>query len=416
MSDLAVAVRQLLAPVVVPALLGWERLESGVSFHPRSREVNEDPYPLYARMRERDPVHRMRLLDAWVVTRYRDVDLILRDHGRFSSSMQQKAVIPESARSVSMLNLDPPAHTRVRSLVSMAFTNSAVERLRPRVQAIADRLLDEVAGQERVDLISAIAHPLPVMVMAEMLGIPSDDAKQFQAWSDDLAASVDPFVTSREELRANQARQQLSEYFGRMLELRRQDPRDDIMSALLAAREERDKLSPEELRGTLNLLLVAGNETTKNLIGNGMLALLKHSSQMRRLRAEPDLMGAAVQEFLRFDAPVQIDARTAVHDIELGGRLIRSGTKILTVIGAANRDPAVFENPDSLDICRERRPHLSFGRGIHYCLGASLAELEAEIAFTSILERYPTIQLVADPPHVRNTVLRGVKELWVGVR
>ena len=415
MSVLASAARQLLAPVVVPALLGWERLESGVSFYPRSKEVNENPYPLYARMRERDPVHRMRLLDAWVVTRYRDVDLILRDHGRFSSSMQQKAVIPESARSVSMLNLDPPAHTRVRSLVSMAFTNSAVQRLRPRIQAIADRLLDEVAGQERIDLISAIAHPLPVMVMAEMLGIATDDAKQFQDWSDDLAASIDPFLTSRQERRANEARRELSEYFGRMLEVRRKDPRDDIISALLAAREERDKLSPEELRGTLNLLLVAGNETTKNLIGNGMLALLKHPAQMRLLRNDPGLMGAAVQEFLRFDAPVQTDARTAAHDVELGGKLIRSGTKILTVIGAANRDPAVFENPDSLDIRRERRPHLSFGRGIHYCLGASLAELEAEIAFDSILERYPSIRLVADPAHVRNTVLRGVKDLWVGV-
>lgn len=416
MSDLAVAVRQLLAPVAVPALLAWERLESGVAFYPRSKAVNKDPYPLYARMRETDPVHRMRLLDAWVVTRYRDVDMVLRDHGRFSSALHQKALIPESARSVSMLNLDPPAHTRVRSLVSVAFTHSAVERLRPRIEVIADRLLDKVAGQDRIDLISAIAHPLPVMVMAEMLGIPTDDVEQFEAWSDDLAATVDPFLTSSEERRANRARQELSEYFGRMLEARRHDPRDDIISALLAAREERDKLSPEELRGTLNLLLVAGNETTKNLIGNGMLALLKHSGQMRRLRAQPALMRAAVQEFLRFDAPVQIDSRTAVEDVELGDRLIRSGTKILTVIGAANRDPAVFENPDALDICRERRPHLSFGRGIHYCLGASLAELEAEIAFTSILERYPAIQLVADPPQVRNTVLRGVKELWVGVR
>lgn len=399
----------------MPVLLGWERLESGVAYFPRAKEVLEDPYPLYKRMRETDPVHRMRLMEAWVVTRYQHVDRVLRDHRRFSSAIQQKVLIPEGAGTVSLLNLDPPEHSRLRSLVSGAFTHSAVKGLRPRIEAIAERLLDRVSGRARFELMSTLAHPLPIMVMAEMLGVPTKDTERFEAWSNDIVASVDPFATKEEGQRAAKARQALVEYFGQMLELRRREPKDDIITALLAAREEGDRLSPQELRGTLNLLLVAGNETTKNLIGNGVLALLRHPDQMQRLRGEAAMMGAAVQEFLRYDPPVQIDSRTAVRDVELGGRLIRGGTKVLTLIGAANRDPEVFADPDRMDIGRERKPHLSFGRGIHYCLGAPLAELEAEVAFRAVLDRFPSIRLASEPVRGSNTVLRGAKELWVRV-
>ncbi len=414
-NSLPTTIRRVLAPVLLPVLLAWERFESGVAYFPRARAILEDPYPLYKRMRETDPVHRMRLMEAWVVTRYKHVDQVLRDHVRFSSAIQQKVAIPEGAGTVSLLNLDPPEHTRLRSLVSEAFTHSSVHRLRPRIESIAERLLDRVAGRERFELVSSFAHPLPVMVMAEMLGVPKEDTERFEAWSNDVIASVDPFLTKEEERRAGRARQALVEYFGQMLEVRRREPTDDIISALLAARETGDRLSPEELRGTLNLLLVAGNETTKNLIGNGMLALLQHPDQMQRLRGEPEMMGAAVQEFLRYDPPVQIDSRTAVRDVELGGRRIRGGTKVLTLIGAANRDPDVFAEPDRMDIGRERKPHLAFGRGIHYCLGAALAELEAEIAFRAILDRFPSIRLASEPVRGVNTVLRGAKELWVEV-
>ncbi len=408
-------VRRLFAPVFAPALLAWERAESGVAFHPRSKAATADPYPLYARMREIDPVHRMRLADGWVVTRYEDVDTVLQDHGRFSSALHQKVAIPYHARTVSPLNLDPPAHTRVRSLASGPFTQSAVDGLRPRVQALADRLLDDLAGKPRFDLISSIAHPLPVMVMAEMLGIPAEDVDRFERWSDMLVSSVDPFMTHAEQRRADRARTELSAYFDTVVDLRRADPRDDIISVLLQAREEGDRLSREELRGVLNILLVAGNETTKNLIGNGMLALLRHPGQARRLREDPSLISTAVQELLRFDAPVQIDSRTAVRDVEIGGRRVLAGEKILTVIGAANRDPDVFPDADELDLTRNGAPHLSFGSGIHRCLGGPLADVEAEVAFTSILERYPSMRLVAEPPRAVNAVLRGAKEIWVDV-
>ena len=248
-----------------------------------------------------------------------------------------------------------------------------------------------------------------------MLGVPAEDRARFREWSDDIALSVNPLLNSEQIERVQQATEELFDYFEGIIEQRRQTPQNDMISALLAAEEEGDRLTHEELLSTLMLLLVAGNETTRNLIGNGMLALLKSPAQLQRLRDHPELLDSAINELLRYDSPVQIDSRNAIDDVEIGGKRIAAGQRILAIVGAANRDPKVFANPDELDIGRDEVSHLSFGRGIHYCLGSPLAILEGRIAFTSLLERFSSIRLASDPVFKEQIVLRGVEELWVEV-
>lgn len=404
-------VRRVAEPVTVTALLAWERMESGVAYHPGSPEAIADPYPIYSDLRAKDPVHRMRLIDAWAITRYRDIDRVLRDHATFSSAVATK--VQRRTGLTSMLEMDPPDHTRLRSLVSQAFTPRAIKGLRPRIERIAEHLVDETANGDRVDLMASIAYPLPVIVIAEMLGVPAEDMTRFERWSNDISLNIEPTLDDEEILRVRNAAEELTEYFEGIILLRRSDPKDDIISALLAAEEEGDKLTHEELIRTLILLLVAGNETTRNLIGNGVLALLANPDQFELLRKDPSLMGSAVKELLRYDSPVQLDGRTPKVDVELGGRSISAGQSVIAVIGAANRDPDVFENPDRLDIRRAGASHLSFGRGIHYCLGAPLAEMEGQIALAAVMRKFPRIRLAAEPVRRRQTVLRGLKHLWV---
>ena len=411
MIDALGAVSSLVKPVAMQMLLAYERLESGVAYNPVSEEVARDPYAVYRRLRDRDPVHRMRLVDAWILTRYEDADAMLRDHARFSNEDRRF----HDAGLTTLLDIDPPDHTRLRALVARAFTPRSVRSWHGRVQAIADRLLDAAAGQDRFDVISALGYPLPVTVIAEMLGVPPEDMDRFEGWSNDIALIVEPILTPAQIEGVRQATEELFAYFETIVEARRREPRDDLVSALLAAEEEGDKLSREELLSTMLLILVAGNETTRNLIGNGMLALLAHPDQLQRLRDEPSLLEPAVDELLRYDSPVQLDGRVAREDVELGGKRLRTGEKVIALIGAANRDPAAFANPDALDIARSQKSHLSFGRGIHYCLGASLAVLEAQIAFRGLLDRFPSIRLAAEPRYRDGIVLRGVESLWIEV-
>ena len=392
-------------------LLTWERLESGVAYNPADSDFKANPYPVYADVRQRDPVHRMRLIDAWLLARYADVDRMLRDHRRFSNDQRNLGYTDY----VSMLDMDPPDHTRLRALVSKAFTPRAVARLQPRIQAVCDDLLDAVQAQGRFDLMETLAFPLPVIVIAEMLGVPPQDRDWFKTSSHDAALSIEPSLSRSQIRRVQIAFEELREYFRGLIEERRQRPQDDMISALLAAEEAGDKLSREELLMTLMLLLVAGHETTRNLIGNGMLALLKHPDQLRRLRDEPDLMESAVHEVLRYDSPVQMDGRIAREDVEFGGKRIRKGQRIIGLIGAANRDPEAFPQPDQLDIGRQQTSHIAFGRGIHHCLGSSLALLEGRIAFASLLRRFASIQLAREPEPGEPLVLRGVRELWLEV-
>ena len=400
-----------LKPVAKRILLAWERLESGVSYDLTASAFIEDPYRTYEQLRRKDPVHRMRLIEAWALTRYEDVQDVLVDHRRFTNAERNYDYMQYRT----FLDLDPPDHTRLRGLVSKAFTPRAVRELGPRIQELVDELLDAVAGKNRIDLISDFAFPLPVIVIAEMLGVPAQDRARFREWSDDIALSVNPLLNSEQIERVQQATEELFDYFEGIIEQRRQAPQNDMISALLAAEEEGDRLTHEELLSTLMLLLVAGNETTRNLIGNGMLALLKNPAQLKKLRDHPELLDSAINELLRYDSPVQIDARNAIDDVEIGGKRIAAGQRILAIVGAANRDPQTFANPDELDIGRDEVSHLSFGRGIHYCLGSPLAILEGGLAFTSLLQRFSSIRLASEPVFKEQIVLRGVEELWVEV-
>ena len=337
----------------------------------------------------------------------------MRDHARFSNAVPSE--VREQTGLISMLHQDQPEHTRLRALVSQAFTPRAIEKLRSRVEQTAEQLLDAVAGQPSFDLIAALAYPLPITIIADLMGVPPQDMDRFKDWSNDLALSVEPFLPEDAMERVGGAAEELTEYFEAIIAVRRREPRDDLISELLAAEEEGSKLTHDELIKTLILLLVAGNETTRNLIGNGMLALLSNPDQLQRLWDNPDLLNPAVKELLRYDPPVQLDGRVVRQDVEIDGKHIRAGQLVISLIGAANRDPAVFEQPDVLDIGRKGTSHLSFGRGIHYCLGASLAELEGRIAFKTILRRFRSMRLAGEPKRREQISLRGVEELWVEV-
>ena len=404
-------IKKLAQRVAVKVLLTWERLESGIAVDPLSRRDRQYPYDVYRDVRLKDPVHRMRVIDGWGLTRYEDVDKVLRDHRRFSNGGRSFTGLgPET-----LLDLDPPDHTRLRSLVSKAFTPRSVTKLTPRIDEIIEELLDDIGERRRFDLMEDFAFPLPVIVIAEMLGVPPEDRAQFKDWSTDIAITVEPIIPDHLAARLENSTTELFEYFEGIIADREKSPQDDLLSALIAARDEGDRLSHDELLGTLVLLLVAGNETTRNLIGNGMYALLKNPDQLQLLRDSPEMIDGAVHELLRYDPPVQLDGRLVTEDVEIGGKRLRANDRVISFIGAANRDPEAFENPDVLDITRPKKSHLSFGRGIHYCLGAPLAILEGKMAILALLDRFPTMRLVADPTYNDVLVLRGVSELHVDV-
>ncbi len=415
---MALSLKQALRKAVMQVMLMRERLESGHAYNPVQRRNTQDPYPAYAALRERGQAHRSRLMNAWVFGRYPDVDAILRDWQRFSSDGRRaktpgrRTVIPDPGPVPSMLSLDPPDHRRLRALVSKAFTPRAVSALEPHVRNLMHELLDNVEDLSSFDLMDAVARPLPVIVIAEMLGVPPEDRIRFRGWSDKRARVLEPTITAEERADAVHASHALDAYFTPIIQERRAAPRDDILSGLVQAEEEGDRLDEQEMLTMLRLLLVAGNETTVNLIGNGMLALLRHPEQLQRLRDDPSLIPSAVEELLRYDSPVQLDLRRIVEDCEVNGFPVKKGEDMVLLIGAANRDPGQFEDPDCLDVGREGNSHISFGRGIHACIGAALARLEARIAIEVLLERFSLIRLAAPPPRFRpSIVLRGLDSL-----
>ena len=403
------------------ATLVWEWWRSGVTYAPLSPRVYRDPYPTYAKLRRRDPVHWHVLSQSWMFSRYHDVEAILRDHSRFSSDARHRrgvALVQNAApypRGPSMLFLDPPDHTRLRALVQQAFTPRALTALAPRIRLIAEHLLDQIADPAVFEVMEALARPLPMIVMAELLGVPTADRARFQVWSRQRARVLEPASTAREHREAARAAEELDRLFINLIEQRQTEPRDDLISALVAAEAATDRLTRDELLVMLRLLLVAGNETTTNLIGNGLLALLRHPDQWQLLREDPDLMPTAIEELLRYDGPVQVNGRVALAEMEFGRRSIRKGQGVVLLIGSANRDPEAFSQPDRLDITRNETSHIAFGRGIHHCLGAPLARLEAKIVFETLLERFAEIRLLADDPPFRdNVVIRGLQALPVG--
>jgi cytochrome P450 len=385
-----------------------------LTYNPFLPEVKEDPYPLYRALRERDPVHRSPDLPMWVLTRHRDVAAVLRDS---RVSVDERRIdgyqpVPEGegvARS--MLFTDPPDHTRLRALVNTVFTPRRIQALRPRIEAIVETALARAAERGEMELIDELAYPLPVNVIATMLGVPAEDWPRFRDWSALLVRSLDPIqhlsASVQEEIVA--ARRSLADYLREIVQERTRAPRDDLISALVKAGE--GSLSEPELLAMLVLLLVAGHETTVNLIGNGTLALLLHPEEMARLRDHPELDEVAVEELLRWDSPVQLTGRLALDDIDVDGHRVRRGEFLLLLLGAANRDPEEFGDPERLDLSRSPNHHLAFGRGIHFCLGAPLARLEGRVAITSLVRRFPGLRLAGEPERGETITLRGLRRL-----
>lgn len=384
-----------------------------------------DPYPLYRRLLAEDPVRWDESARVWILSRYADVQSLLRDP-RLSAermpslehlqSVGMAALAPLfGALGQMMVFADPPRHTRLRGLVNGAFTPRRVEAMRAHIQQIVDGLLDAVQPAGQMDVIRDLAYPLPTIVIAEMLGVPAADRARFKRWSDDFAVFLGSFSpTPEQQQQALVSVQELKEYFRALVPALRRSPRNDLMSALATAEEQGDMLSEEELLSNCILLLVAGHETTTNLIGNGVLALLRNPDQLHRLRADPRLTEAAVEELLRFESPVQGTGRIAREAITVGGRQIAPGQFVMLLMGAAHRDPAQFSDPDRLDVTRTEVRHLAFGHGPHFCLGAPLARLEGQIALATLLRRMPGLRLESATVSWREQfVLRGLKSLSV---
>jgi cytochrome P450 len=384
------------------------------------------PYPLYARLRTADPVHWDEATGGWVFTRHADVMTILRD-ARFSAARMDidTSWIPEEmlasleppirALVRQMLFLDPPDHTRLRGLVNKAFTPRVVEAMRPRIQQITDELLDAVSANAGMDIIRDLAYPLPAIVIAELLGVPPEDREQFTIWTGQFGALLDGSnLTLEDVFQALYGVAEFMDYFRGIIRQRRTVPKDDLMQAMMRAEEHGDVLSEEELLGNCVLLLAAGHGTTTHLIGNGTLALLSHPEQLQQLRDAPSLISTAVVELLRFDGPVQLTSRKAKEDVIFEGRHIHAGQDVMLSLGAANRDPAQFPEPDRLDLNRLENRHMSFGHGIHFCLGAPLARVEAEIAFNTLLRRFPGLRLeTGELEWGPSIVFRGLRRLEV---
>ena len=393
-------------------------------FNPLSPDFIRDPYPHYERLRTTDPMH-LTAYGAYVASRHAEVSLVMRDK-RFGKDFVERTkrrygpdIMKEPVfRSMShwMLQQDPPDHTRLRGLVVKAFTARRVEDMRPRIQEIVDQTLDRIAPQGHMDLIEDFAFRLPVTIICDMLGIPEEHREVFYASSRDGGRLLDPVPLSKAEIeQANAGNLMAQMYFQQLFELRRKNPGDDLTTQLVQAEEDGSKLSNEELTANIILLFGAGHETTVNLIGNGLLALYRNPDQLALLKANPDLITNAIEEFLRYDSSVQLTGRVALEDIdELGGKKIPKGESVLCLLGSANRDPAVYpDRPDRLDITRPKIRPQSFGGGIHLCLGAQLARIEAEVAISTLLRRLPGLGLDnAENPEWRPTfVLRGLKNL-----
>lgn len=390
-------------------------------------ELRVNPYPFYERLRSIDSVlwvPEMLGRGAWMVTSHQYIAAILKDN-RFGKEPKRVLTDDElqrvsffaqrAAASTTMLTSDPPDHTRLRGLVNQAFTPRMLERLRPHIQEIADELIATMKGQGEVDLIGSFAFALPIIVIAEMLGVPASDRAQFKAWSGPLTYLVDPTATPEMLQEALVALPHLTAYLEGIIEERRQEPQADLISSLIQAHEAGDKLSGEELISTCRLLLLAGHETTVNLIGNGLLALLRHPEQRQWLASNPDKIGNAVEELLRYDSPVQLAIRTAYEDVVVGDHPVKRGDQLMLLLGAGNRDPLQFEDPAVLDLTRANaHTSLAFGQGIHYCLGAPLARMEGQIAVNTLLQHFPQIELATEDLHYRgNITLRGLQSLPV---
>ncbi|MGW4194120.1 cytochrome P450 [Streptomyces sp. NPDC005004] len=398
------------------------------TFDPASPDFLADPCPAYAELRARGRVIRYEPTNQWLVPHHADVSALLRDR-RLGRTYQHRYSHEEFGRTPpspehepfhtlndhGMLDLEPPDHTRIRRLVAKAFTPRTVERLRGYVEELADTLVAGLVARGGGDLVAEVAEPLPVAVIAEMLGIPEGDRAPLRPWSADICGMYELNPAPEVAARAVRASEEFSAYLRELIAARRADPRDDLISALIAAHDEGDRLTEQELVSTAVLLLNAGHEATVNATANGWLALFRHPAQLAALRADHALIPSAVEELLRYDTPLQLFERWVLDDIEIDGTRIPRGAELALLFGSANHDPAVFDHPARLDLTRRDNPHISFSAGIHYCIGAPLARLELAASTRALLTRSPTLTLAAEPRRKPGFVLRGLNELEVSV-
>jgi cytochrome P450 len=395
-------------------------------FAPEDLGFIADPYPVYARLRRDAPIHHDEATDHWLVTRHRDVSALLRDR-RLGRTYGHVATHEEMGRTPpdpdldpfwhliehGILDMEPPAHTRVRRLVSKAFTPKMIEAMREPVQELMDGLVDRVEGTGEFDLIPALAEPLPVAVIAELLGVPGADRPLLRPWSADICRMYELHPSQEDERIAVRACEDFSAYLRSLSRERRTRPAGDLISEMTLVLDEGERLTEDELIGTCVLLLNAGHEATVNVTGNGWWSLFRSGGQLARLRGDHSLVPGAVEELMRWDTPLQMFERWALEDVEIHGVRVPRGAEFGLVFGSANRDPDVFEQPDDLDVTRDPNPHLTFGAGIHFCLGAPLARLELQISFATVLRHMPDLELVEEPRWKPNYIIRGLEALRV---
>ncbi|MFF5477247.1 cytochrome P450 [Streptomyces sp. NPDC012935] len=401
---------------------------SALAFDPWDPAFLADPYPAYAELRARGRVHWFEPTNQWLVPHHADVSALLRDR-RLGRTYQHRFTHEDFGRTApppehepfhvlndhGMLDLEPPDHTRIRRLVSKAFTPRTVEQLKPYVQGLAGELVSALVEAGGGDLLTDVAEPLPVAVIAEMLGIPESDRAQLRPWSADICGMYELNPSEETATKAVRASVEFSEYLLELIAARRKEPGDDLISGLIAAYDEGDRLTEQEMISTAVLLLNAGHEATVNSTVNGWWALFRNPDQLAALRADHSLIPSAIEELMRYDTPLQLFERWVLDEIEIDGTTIPRGAEIAMLFGSANHDATVFEHPAGLDLTRKENPHISFSAGIHYCIGAPLARIELAASMTALLEQAPTLRLAAEPERKPNFVIRGLEGLRVEV-
>ena len=397
-----------------------ERARHGASYNPLSESTIQDPYPVYARLRRHSPVHRSSILGSWLISRHEDVLAIARDHERFSNDPRWRnataSVLPPAPDDYSILLVDPPEHTRLRKVAARAFTRPKLLALGPHIEALAEETVERATKREEVEWMSEVAQPMAMRVMLLMLDIGADEEARWHRWSTDRARLLEMIATRAERKTAHITGESITAYFREHMAARVHGRGEDAISSLAREAECGDLINATEAADMLGVIMIAGNETTSNLIGNGALALLRHPDQLERLREEPERARDAINEVLRYDSPVQTDFRIAKAEAEIGGKTIHTGEGVILLIGSANRDEAAFTEPDRLDITRKGPKHASFGHGVHQCIGAELARMETSAVIAAAAARIERITLAGPQPRYRrSTVVRGLERLEVRI-
>lgn len=386
-----------------------------MNYNPLAPEVQANPFPYYAQLRREAPVLWVEPLQAWVISRYQDVEYAIKNPHLFSSAKFSAQVVGDlnpAPEAPWILDMDPPDHTRVRKLVNKAFTPRLIKAMEPRLRAITRELLAPLRGQREVEFVRSFSMPLPVIVIAEVLGVEPERRNDFKRWSDDVVSATNRPTDPQERERIRRSGAELRAYVADVIEQRRKTPREDLISALIRAEEEKQLLTANEILALTVVLLIAGNETTTNLLGNAVLTLLEHPAEEAKVRENSTLVPALVEEVLRYESPVQLIPRRTTAAVELSGVTLPEGAIVFLLLGSANRDERKFPDPDCFDVMRNPRDHLAFGYGIHYCLGAELARLEAKVALESLLEDYPPFSCSIDNiPRVASILVRGPQRL-----